>query len=81
MQVRSSHPRGGCSTSSNLIIFGNMGHEKVTSKETASEAGRTLGDPDATERERSLAGSALSQSRGKHRKKKQKSRPRKKRSK
>lgn len=46
-----------------------MGHKKVTSKRIASKAAKTLANPKSSKKEKSLAGSALSQSRGKHQKK------------
>jgi len=43
-------------------------HEYTSSK-VASKAGKTLGDPKATKREKSIAGSALTQARNKSKKK------------
>ena len=45
--------------------MGEMGHKKTTSKKVASKASEVLRDPKASKEGKSLAGSALSQSRGK----------------
>jgi hypothetical protein len=49
-----------------------MAHKKTTSKKVASEASKILRDPKASKKAKSLAGSALAQSPGKHRSKKRK---------
>ena len=49
-----------------------MGHRKKTSKEIASKAAKILRNPRASKQAKSLAGSALSQSPGKHRRRKKK---------
>ena len=46
-----------------------MAHKKVTSRRIAQQASKTLRNPKATKAQKSVAGSALSQSAGKHRKK------------
>lgn len=46
-----------------------MGHKKVTSRRMSSKAAKTLANPTSSKKAKSLAGSVLSQSRGKHKKK------------
>jgi hypothetical protein len=45
-----------------------MGHKKVTSKPLAKKASKALKSKKTSKTTKSLAGSALSQSRGKHKK-------------
>lgn len=49
-----------------------MAHKKTTSKKIARKASDVLRDPKASKKAKSLGGSALSQSAGKHRRKKRK---------
>lgn len=46
-----------------------MGHKRTTSKPVASKAGQQLADSKSTKAEKSVAGSALAQTSGKHGKK------------
>ena len=50
-----------------------MAHRKTTSKPVARKAAKVLRDPKASKKAKSIAGSALSQSPGKHRNKKRRS--------
>ena len=49
-----------------------MAHKKTTSKKVASKASKVLRNPKSSKEAKSLAGSALAQSPGKHRGKKRK---------